>query len=490
MKRGAPWARRATAMALHCAAVGACTRAPQPRVSATPTTQTPGVAGRESPFQRAPDVQQSGASQNPDAAAASPVARHASAEIGPASPPKAAQTAGVVATSTETETERWPLVRATLGWPASTRSARATRALHVFASETSTAPLGKIAAETRLLPIALRNGRDDKCSRWAVLPEGVVCAQTLAPSEEPPGGAALPLVAPDALVPGDYYVVDAAGADVYRTAADAAAGIPTGELVGRVMVRSRETQWHGALAYYVTDKGLVPTTQVHALTPSSWHGVPHPELPISWVIGERSKDRHLHLTPDGRSEVTRTLAPRTILTPIAPPQGAWVQVGPAHAPGWLAASALTTAAQLAPPPEIPSNAQWLDISLATQTLIAYEGRTPVFATLISSGKRQHPTPAGVYRIRAKAAVTPMASEAGERAQYDVSAVPWALRFGKGLYLHAAYWHDGFGHPRSHGCINLSPRDARWLFEWAQPALPRGWSELEIPDGGVWVWIHK
>ena len=74
----------------------------------------------------------------------------------------------------------------------------------------------------------------------------------------------------------------------------------------------------------------------------------------------------------------------------------------------------------------------------------------------------------------------MAAEADEAKLYDVSAVPWAMRFKAGLYLHAAYWHDAFGVRRSHGCVNLSPRDARALYEWATPALPPGWSEVEVP----------
>src|SRR4029077_15506633 len=46
---------------------------------------------------------------------------------------------------------------------------------------------------------------------------------------------------------------------------------------------------------------------------------------------------------------------------------------------------------------------------------------------------------------------------------------------KGLALHAAYWHDGFGHARSHGCVNLAPRDARWLYFWSDPQVPPGWT---------------
>ena len=75
----------------------------------------------------------------------------------------------------------------------------------------------------------------------------------------------------------------------------------------------------------------------------------------------------------------------------------------------------------------------------------------------------------------------MVAEATEPGQYDVAEVPWAIRFRKGLFLHAAYWHDGFGGKRSHGCVNLAPRDARFLYEWAA-MVPVGWSELEVARG--------
>jgi hypothetical protein len=61
--------------------------------------------------------------------------------------------------------------------------------------------------------------------------------------------------------------------------------------------------------------------------------------------------------------------------------------------------------------------------------------------------------------------------------YAVATVPWTQFFSpeKGLALHASYWHDKFGIPRSHGCINLSPADARWLYFWSDPVIPPGWT---------------
>jgi hypothetical protein len=93
-------------------------------------------------------------------------------------------------------------------------------------------------------------------------------------------------------------------------------------------------------------------------------------------------------------------------------------------------------------------------------------------------------------VRAKAATTPMAGDPSIKNRYEVSGVPWAVRFADGFYVHGVYWHDGFGGPRSHGCVNLSPKDAATVYEWIGPAVPEGWSELEVPGGeGVIVRVR-
>ena len=64
-------------------------------------------------------------------------------------------------------------------------------------------------------------------------------------------------------------------------------------------------------------------------------------------------------------------------------------------------------------------------------------------------------------------------------RYEVSEVPWAIRFRHGLFIHAAYWHDAFGNIASHGCVNVAPKDALFLFDWLEPKMPDGWSEVEV-----------
>jgi L,D-transpeptidase-like protein len=139
--------------------------------------------------------------------------------------------------------------------------------------------------------------------------------------------------------------------------------------------------------------------------------------------------------------------------------------------------------------------KWLDINLTKQTLVAYEGQRPVYATLISSGEAglddpEHTTATkrGIFRIHTKHLSTTMASdEVGEA--FELRDVPYVQYFEEGYALHGAYWHDRFGVPKSHGCINLAPEDARRLFFFTEPEVPRGWHGRLLPLKGTIVFVH-
>ena len=100
-----------------------------------------------------------------------------------------------------------------------------------------------------------------------------------------------------------------------------------------------------------------------------------------------------------------------------------------------------------------------------EILTAYEGRRPVFTTLVSTGRRGAATPGGNFRIWAKLATGEMSGEAEtiDDSSYLMQGVPWVMYFNEGVAIHGAYWHDQFGRRRSHGCVNVAPRDAAFLF---------------------------
>ncbi|HEY6562757.1 MAG TPA: L,D-transpeptidase [Polyangiaceae bacterium] len=145
-----------------------------------------------------------------------------------------------------------------------------------------------------------------------------------------------------------------------------------------------------------------------------------------------------------------------------------------------------------PPFALAAGEKWLLISITRGTLTAYAGLTPVFATLISPGAGGVPrpgvslvkastTPLGVYRITFKLRSTTMSPDPDEPRRFWIDEVPHTQYFAAPFALHAAYWHEDFGVPKSAGCINLSPRDAAWLFDWTEPHVPDGWSGA-IPGG--------
>jgi len=139
--------------------------------------------------------------------------------------------------------------------------------------------------------------------------------------------------------------------------------------------------------------------------------------------------------------------------------------------------------------------KWIDVSLLRQALVAYEGTTPVYATIVSTGaggigdpEETHATVQGAFLVHTKhLSVTMDGDEAGD--EFDLRDVPYVQYFTEGYALHGAYWHDDFGRPRSHGCVNLAPKDAAWLFRWTDPPVPKGWHAALSLKKGTIVYVH-
>lgn len=143
------------------------------------------------------------------------------------------------------------------------------------------------------------------------------------------------------------------------------------------------------------------------------------------------------------------------------------------------------------PPHVPDGARWIHVSLSNQSLVAYEGDVPVFATLVSTGKAGHETPTGLFQIQSKHVSATMDDDASPDGAYSIEDVPWTMYFNGNIALHGAFWHNAFGTVRSHGCVNLAPADARWLFQWTTPTLPAGWHGVlgDRRHRGTWVFVE-
>lgn len=163
--------------------------------------------------------------------------------------------------------------------------------------------------------------------------------------------------------------------------------------------------------------------------------------------------------------------------------------------GWWLRAVDGTKTEPGPAPEkLGEHEKWIDVNLKRQTLVAFEGWTPVFVTLVSSGRNEHETPPGSFRIREKHITATMDGDADTATDgpYSIEDVPYIEYFNAGYALHGAFWHSSFGSVKSHGCVNLAPQDAKAIFGWTDPQLPLGWHAVfatkEKP--GTRVIVHE
>ncbi len=136
---------------------------------------------------------------------------------------------------------------------------------------------------------------------------------------------------------------------------------------------------------------------------------------------------------------------------------------------------IITAKDLSPiSPELPIEAKRIEVHLAEQKVIAYENDAPVFMTRAATGARfqtgNFSTPQGQFVTHRKRPTRHMSDPLAN--SYDLPGVPWVCYLNdNGVAFHGTYWHNDFGAPRSHGCINLSNDAAKWLYRWTTPSVP-------------------
>ena len=142
------------------------------------------------------------------------------------------------------------------------------------------------------------------------------------------------------------------------------------------------------------------------------------------------------------------------------------------------------------PSQVSPRRKWVHIDLQQQTLVAYFGDDPVFATLVSTGKETHATPTGLFRVQRKYVAKTMRGNDPVEGIYHIEDIPWVMYYDRTYAVHGAYWHDTFGNTRSHGCTNVSPPDGRWLFHWTSTKVPNAWNARLSIDDGTYVYFTQ
>ena len=158
-------------------------------------------------------------------------------------------------------------------------------------------------------------------------------------------------------------------------------------------------------------------------------------------------------------------------------------------PEWMH---IFTPEELAPlSPQVPADEKHIEIYLDRQLLLAYEWDVLVYAARVATGQRNYESPTGLFHTFHKRPTYHMFGGADEFSVFDLPGVPWdSYVTESGVALHGTYWHNDFGHPHSHGCINMAPPDAKWIFRWTLPTVPPGERLVLEPGVGTRVRIAQ
>ncbi|MCL2778052.1 MAG: L,D-transpeptidase [Polyangiaceae bacterium] len=214
------------------------------------------------------------------------------------------------------------------------------------------------------------------------------------------------------------------------------------------------------------------------------------KLPLAWVTTTRA---HKYGVSDGKATQHEKMDRFAVVTLTGKMESIGKKYWETDQGYWLRGIDLAVVKM---PQDKPSdllpNEKWIDVDIRNETLVALEGDRPVYATIISSGRKDHATVEGSFRIREKHITTTMDGDAATDGTYRIEEVPWVMYFEKAFALHGAFWHSAFGHEKSHGCVNLMPHDARHLFFWAGPSLPEGWHGVRATKDnlGTRVIVHR
>ena len=135
---------------------------------------------------------------------------------------------------------------------------------------------------------------------------------------------------------------------------------------------------------------------------------------------------------------------------------------------------------------VPPEKKFIEVSLSGQQMVAYEDGAPVFTARVSTGRRWNPTPTGTFSTFHKRATRHMVGGDLAAPAYDLPGVPWVMFVVGGVSFHGTYWHNDYGTQHSAGCINMTAKDAKWLFRWAMPVLAPDKRWLYRPGEGTGV----
>ncbi|MBN2724945.1 MAG: L,D-transpeptidase [Deltaproteobacteria bacterium] len=379
------------------------------------------------------------------------------------------------------------------------KSLAASKPLKIYtAPDSKSVEIGQLEPQIPIPPVGVIKGRGCK-GPWIQLGiNAFVCSKNLHKSKKLPEVHVLPVVKIDMLTPGKYAYVRIGGAPWYASRSKVKANKPSGELGSGFYVHfKRFTRINGKNYWKTVKNRYVPVDRIAAHRPSRHAGVILDEkisLPLAFPIAKDSSGKGIAIPvyskPGGSKIATAKYHEAVRIFGDLKHKGRkYYRIGDCR---WIMARHVAAAFPTSIPPGVRPDEKWIDINLMRQTLVAWEGKKPIYATIISTGKSGHSTKHGVFRVYWKVSETDMKNEVGADDQYLAADVPWSLFFWKGQALHGAYWHDDFGRKKSHGCVNLAPRDARFIYEWSSPYTGSGWTYrwMGMNSPGITVQVRR
>ncbi len=246
---------------------------------------------------------------------------------------------------------------------------------------------------------------------------------------------------------------------------------------------TQEPVVNGARVYEIEPNAWMSSGDVIRVTPPRFQGYRiqrTPTRPFGWVLSYLSASTRVEAkrTPglDVEDYTGHYLDNHQIVwiyDTVQASDGDWYMVGPDE---WLPDNVVARVIPDTTPPEGVEGGRWIEVNLYEQTLAVYDDYEMVFATLVASGLDPFWTKPGLFQIYETHDATDMdgAFELDSSDAYYLEDVPWTMYFDNARALHGAYWRANLGFPQSHGCVNLSVGDARWIYDWA--------------DIGDWVYV--
>jgi len=252
------------------------------------------------------------------------------------------------------------------------------------------------------------------------------------------------------------------------------------------------TSYKWQIWYLTQGGGFLPASRAAIYRPSAFQGIvvhSQPSLPFAWVLTSVKTSPQAGAKPDAKSAAFKRYDLVTLYEQREVGGQTWYRVRDDQ---WVIQTVVAKVEWTPRPEGVDPGEKWISVSLFEQTLAAYEGDRMVYATLVSSGLPLWPTAQGLHRIHTKYPLDAMSAREGQPDYYSLEDVPWVMYYYQDYALHGAYWHDSFGYRHSHGCINLAPLDARWLYDWTTPTVAPGAKAKQATkdDPGTWVWVHN